>query len=162
LVFGKAKGVVLSARDCHRTNVKYGFVINILYKSVFSFLHQLITWHCPHLATACRCCGAAAAGRLPPACSNRSLYPVRRPHRGKPAARAIRHRLQRFMRVRAHTSFYCIRRRTWSVTQTLQKRLDSFEQRGLRRILRVSFRDRCSNAEVRLRIGDRQSTIARR
>jgi len=112
-VFGKAKGVVLSARDCHRTNVKYGFVINILYKSVFSFLHQLITWHCPHLATACRCCGAAAAGRLPPACSNRSLYPVRRAHRGKPAARAIRHRLQRFrpMRVRAHMSFYCIRRR---------------------------------------------------
>ena len=154
--------MVLSARDCHRTNVKYGFVINILYKSVFSFLHQLITWHCPHLATACRCCGAAAAGRLPPACSNRSLYPVRRAHRGKPAARPYVtdfRDLCAYELTRASTVYGA---ETWSVTQTLQKRLDAFEQRCLRRILHVSFRDRCSNAEVRLRTGDRQPTIARR
>ena len=50
---------------------------------------------------------------------------------------------------------------TWSVTQTLQKRLDSFEQRCLRRILRVSFRDRCSNAEVRQATGNPPSLDVR-
>ena len=39
------------------------------------------------------------------------------------------------------------------MTHALQKRLDASEQRRLRRALRVSFRGRCSNAEVRLRTG---------
>ena len=40
-------------------------------KSVFSFLRQLTTWHCPRSATACHCCSAAAAEHQP--CMNRSI-----------------------------------------------------------------------------------------
>ena len=43
-------------------------------KSVFSFLRQLTTWHCPHSAIIHSCCGAAAANRRP--CSSRYLLPA--------------------------------------------------------------------------------------
>ena len=36
---------------------------------------------------------------------------------------------------------------TWSMTQVVRIRLDTFEQRWLRLSLRVSFPDRCSNAD---------------
>ena len=50
-------------------------------KSVFSFLRQLTTWHCPHLILRAvlrrSCCWAPG--------SNRSISPVRRAHSSKPA-----------------------------------------------------------------------------
>ena len=48
--------------------------------SVFSFLRQLTTWHCPHAPRARRCCCVQPY-------SSRSLSPARRAHSSKPAAR---------------------------------------------------------------------------
>jgi len=53
-------------------------------KSVFSFLRQLTTWHCPHLllhVVLQRCCCCAPG-------SNRSISPVCQAHSSKPAATA--------------------------------------------------------------------------
>jgi len=62
-------------------------------KSVFSFLRQLTTWHCPHLLLCAvlqpDCCWPPA--RRP--CSNRSISPGRRAHSSKPAAAACDGRL---------------------------------------------------------------------
>jgi len=56
--------------------------------SLFSFLRQLTTWHCPHLTAARRCCGMAAAEHQP--CSNRSISPARRrAHSSKHAAAVL-------------------------------------------------------------------------
>ena len=52
-------------------------------KSVFSFLHRLTTWHCPHAAASRRCAAAAVDRRL---CSDRSIHPGRPAHSSKPAA----------------------------------------------------------------------------
>jgi len=48
-----------------------------MFKSAFSFLRQLTTWHCPQ---------SAAAERRP--CSNQSISPVIRAHSNKPAIAA--------------------------------------------------------------------------
>jgi len=44
------------------------FSYNVLYKSVFSFLRQLTTWHCRYSPAARRCCRAAAATDRPISC----------------------------------------------------------------------------------------------
>ena len=42
---------------------------------------------------------------------------------------------------------------TWSMTQTIQRKVDAFDLRCLRRILRISYRDHISSDEVRRRTG---------
>ena len=55
-------------------------------KSVFSFLHQLTTWHFPHLLLRVVCGEAAAAERC--MSSNRSISPVHRAHNSNPQQRS--------------------------------------------------------------------------
>jgi len=45
---------------------------------------------------------------------------------------------------------------TWKLTSRIAKKLDVFQQRYLRRILRVSYRDHITNEEIIQRAGSRR------
>ena len=59
------------------------FVLN---KSVFSFLHQLTAWHCPHSSTTT----AAVAARPSCPCNSQLVSPAYLTHSSKPTAAVAR------------------------------------------------------------------------
>ena len=53
---------------------------------------------------------------------------------------------------------------TWSLTTAMENKLNACENRWLRRILRINYTDRLSNAEVRVRTGQEiaENTVRKR